>query len=72
MPVETKNELNTIVMPHTYLDGIINQYKKNKNIRRPFLGIINYIYILGMSIKSALNNKYDGAFVIKVNTEGPA
>lgn len=38
MPVETKNELNTIVMPHTYLDGIINQYKKNKNIRRPFLG----------------------------------
>ena len=45
MPVETKNELNTIVMPHTYLDGIINQYKKNKNIRRPFLGIINYTYI---------------------------
>lgn len=25
-----------------------------------------------MSIKSALNNKYDGAFVIKVNTDGPA
>jgi S1-C subfamily serine protease len=25
-----------------------------------------------MSIKSAFNNKYDGAYVIKVNTEGPA
>jgi hypothetical protein len=38
MPVETKNEFNTFVMPHTYIDSIINQYKKNKNIRRPYLG----------------------------------
>ena len=45
--------------------------KKIKILEDHFQVLLN-IYILGMSIKSALNNKYDGAFVIKVNTDGPA
>lgn len=50
-----------LATPASFLQGVINQYKTTGRVRRPYLG---------MSIKSSASGS--GAFIIKVNSEGPA
>ncbi len=61
MPFDNKLlPYNLLAMPSNFFQGIVDQYREKKQIRRPYIGL---------SIKSATSQK--GAFVLKVNTDGP-
>lgn len=53
---------HTIGIPSYYLSGIIAQYLEKKEVRRPYVGL---------SVKWTQDIENGGAFILKVNSEGP-